>query len=145
MMISDQEKPVPSPSHIAVYFAVPWYLDCHIRSAAITGNVIDRYLAAFVKDRAHRSDWRLDPVLAGRNLHHVRQRGDQPDGPVTTHTQITDVIEEDNAGGAGAVGRLAEQPPHHDIGTPRLVHHGRTKIVVPSAKAFQPVGQCTRS
>src|SRR6202021_3974615 len=118
MMISDQKKPSPPPSHIAVYFAVPWYLDGHIRRAAITGNVIDRYLAAFVKDRAHRSDWRLDPVLAGRNLHHVRQRGDQPDGPVTTHPHITDVIEEDNAAGAGAVGRLEEQPPPPDTGTP---------------------------
>ena len=38
----------------------------------------------------------------GRMRPEVRQRGDQPDGPVAAHAEVADVVEEDDAGGAGA-------------------------------------------
>jgi hypothetical protein len=68
----------------------------------------------------HRTDWRVDPNRSGTNLGKIPQGYYQPDGPVTTHTKITDIIKKNDAELAGAVGRLTQQSPHQDLITARF-------------------------
>ena len=75
------------------------------------------------------------------NLFHEGESRYQPDGTVPAHTEIADVIKEDDAGGACGIDGLAQQGPHHHIGAPRFVYYCRPKFVVLGAKALKSRGQ----
>jgi len=62
---------------------------------------------------------------------------------MAAHAQVTDVVEEDSAGGAGGIDRVAEERTHDDIGAARFVHDGRPEVVVETLKAFQSFGKGT--
>ena len=55
---------------------------------------------------------------------------------MATHTQVTDIVEKNDAANARLVLRLNEQPAHHDIGTARLIHNRRTEAVKLALKFF---------
>jgi hypothetical protein len=57
---------------------------------------------------------------------------------VAAHAEIADIIKEDDAGGAGGVLRLTEERTYHDVGTSRLVNHGRAETIVFLTEALQP-------
>jgi hypothetical protein len=63
-------------------------------------------------------------MLARLDLSHVRKRSNEPNGSVSAHSQVTDVIEEDDAGSAGRITRFAQQSSHYDVGPSRLVDYG---------------------
>jgi hypothetical protein len=94
-----------------------------------------------VQDGAHGSYRSLDPVLPGLDPIHKVQRSHETDCPVTAHAEISNVIKEDDAGGAGRIDRVAQQCSYHNVGAARLIHDSRSEIVVLAAKAFQPFGQ----
>jgi hypothetical protein len=62
---------------------------------------------------------------------------------MAAHAQVTDVVEEDSAGGAGCIDRVTKECAHDDIGAARLVHDGRPEAVVETLKAFQTLGKGT--
>ena len=70
----------------------------------------------------------------------VGQCRNQTNRSVTTHAQIANVIEEDHTGNARRIHGFAEQSANHHVGTPRLIHYGGAKTVVPAAEAFQALG-----
>jgi hypothetical protein len=53
---------------------------------------------------------------------------------VTAHSEIADIVKENNPGGARRVHRIAEQRANHHIRAARFVDDGRPKIIVPFAK-----------
>jgi hypothetical protein len=80
-------------------------------------------------------------MLSWVDSFHVSQGRNQADRPVPAHAQISDVIEIDRAGGAGAIYRFAEQRSHSRVGPTRFVHDSRAKIVVVPAKILQALGK----
>ena len=80
-------------------------------------------------------------MLARLDAAHVGEGRDQPDGAVTAHAQVSHVVEEDHAGGAARVHRFTQQSADHHVGTPRLIYHCGTEIVVFGAESFQPGAQ----
>src|SRR5271168_347507 len=143
--MAHEEKPIPAPGHVAAHFAVSRYVDCNVGSAAITCDIVDRDLAAFVQNCADCSHRGFYFVFARFYAVHVCQSCHQADGAVTAHAEVADVIKEDDGGGAGGIDRVSEQSAHHDVGTAGLIHHSGTKIVVISAKTFQAIGERTRA
>src|ERR1700722_7263236 len=140
-MLAHEKKPVSSPGHIAPHLAVSGDFDCNICRAAITCDIVDSDLATFVQNRtdgAHRS---FNFVLSRTDALHVSQCRNQTNGPVTAHTQVADIIKEDDTRSASGIQRIAKQRAHHNVGSPRLVHYGRAKIIVLPAKAFPPISQ----
>ena len=54
---------------------------------------------------------------------------DEPDGAVAAHAEIADVVEEDHAGRARRVVRLAQQRADHHVRAARLVDDARAEVV----------------
>src|SRR5438874_10135126 len=78
-------------------------------------------------------------MLSGTDSAHVRQCRNQADAAVPAHTEIADVIEENNARDAGGIRRLCEQAAYCHIGAARLVYDSRTKPIVTFPQDFQLV------
>ena len=70
----------------------------------------------------------------------VCQCRNQADGTVTTHSQVADIVEEDDAGGARGIDRLAKQSTDHDVRTARFIHHSGAETIV-LARESAPTGQ----
>src|SRR5580692_7967234 len=146
--MAHQEKPVSAPGHIAadfaVFGAVSGYVDRNVCRAAITCDIVDGDLAAFVQNCTHGSHGSFYLVFARGDAFHVCQGRHQADGAVTAHAQVADIVKEDDTGGAGWIEGIGEQSAHHDVGTARLVNHSGAKTVVLGAKTLQTVDKRTR-
>jgi hypothetical protein len=70
----------------------------------------------------------------------VGEGDDEADGAVATHAEVADVIEEDDAGGAGGVDGCAEQGADEDVGAAGLVDDGGAEPIVRFAKRSQTFG-----
>src|SRR5271169_7008967 len=129
-VVVHQEEPVSPPSHVAAYFAVARHIDFDVCGQAVARDIVHRDFTVRMQDGTHGSDGSLDAMLPGRDLFQKRKSSHQADGAVTTHTEITHVIKEDDAGSAGRIKRLAQERSHHDVGAPRLVDDSGSKTVV---------------
>jgi hypothetical protein len=140
-MITDQKKPVATPSYIASHLPMTWHVDEHAGSFAIAHNVVHRDGTVRVQDRAHCSDGCLNPMLARSYAFHMGQRGHKTDRAVAAHAQITYIVEKDHSGRTAPIDGLAQQCADHYVGAPRLVDHRRPKRVVLIAKPLQSLRQ----
>jgi hypothetical protein len=69
------------------------------------------------------ADGCFDPMFPGFGHSCVRKRDQQPDGAMTAHSQASYIVEEDDPGRAGCVGRLAQQRTYRDIRPARFLHN----------------------
>src|SRR5215467_8133802 len=107
-MMAHQKEPVSTPRDVTMHITITWNVYLDVRCTVVTGNVVHRYLPTFVQDRGHHADRCVNPVLSWSNPVHIRQRRNQPNSSVAAHTEIADVIKEDDACGAFRVQRFAE-------------------------------------
>ena len=128
--IFGQEKPIPAPRNVARHPAKSCNLHLSALLIAIARDILDRHAAIRAERRAHYTHRRLDPVLSRRNASKVRKSRCHADRPVTAHPQIANIVEENYSRRTRRIHWLNQQRAHHHIGTPRLVHHRRAKIVV---------------
>src|SRR5437868_5816734 len=108
-MLVDEKKPVSAPRHIASDVAITGNLDRNASSLTIARHVRNGNFAAFMKrcrDDTYRS---FDAILAGTNASHESKCNHQANRPVPAHTEITHVIEKDNACFTGRICRFAQQ------------------------------------
>lgn len=136
-VIVHEKEPVSSPGYVADDWAVSGYFDLNICGTAMAGNVVDGDVAIGVEGRFDLSYGRFDLVCAWRNALHVGEGGDESDGAVATHAQVADIVEEDDAGGAVAVHRCAEESADDDVGTARFGDDCRAEGIVIAAKALE--------
>ena len=73
-------------------------------------------------------------MLAESDSSEVCERSHEADRAVPTHTERTDVVEENDAADAGRIGGWNQQPADENIRPARLVHRERTKAIVLFAK-----------
>ena len=93
-----------------------------------------------MQDCAHGADRRFDLVLSGSDAVHVGQSSNKANRAVTAHSEVANIVKENDTGGARGIDRLAEQSAYDDVGASRLIHYGGTEMVVLVAETFQPVG-----
>ena len=79
-------------------------------------------------------DSRLDPSQ-------MSQGHANSDRSVAAHAQVSDIVEENDAGRASGILRLQQQSTHHDIRAARFVYNGRAKRVVLFTKGFELFGR----
>ena len=60
---------------------------------------------------------------------------------MAAHTEVSDVVEEDHAGGAVAIDGLAEECSDDDVGTAGFGYYGGTEVVVVAAKTLEAFGE----
>ena len=136
-----KKEPVASPGDIAADLAIVGHFDFQVRGEAIARNVVHGDFAVRVQNGAHGSDGSLDAVLAGLDAIQKGEGRDEADGAVTTHAEVSNIIKEDDAGGAGGINGIAEQRADDYVGASRLVHDCGTKIIVLAAKTLEALGK----
>ena len=124
-VVGHQEEPVPAPGDVTGHGAVSRHLDRHALAVAVARHVPHGHPAVGVERRGDGADRRLDAVGARADAAHVGERDDQPDGAVAAHPERADVVEEDDARGAGRVVRLAQQRADEHVRPARLVDDAR--------------------
>ena len=75
------------------------------------------------------------------NAAEVRERNRHADRAVAAHAEVARIVEEDHAGRAFAVGRLAQERADQRVGASWLEDHGLAKVVVFATHARQPLLQ----
>jgi len=129
--ILDEIEPVSSPCDVAGDGADPRDSDGHVRAMAIRGHVLNGDAAIGAQRSAHRAYRSLNAVLATANATKVSQGGDDADRAVTTHPEITNVIEEDDTRCGGGIFRLAEERADEHVGAAGFVDdRGPERIVL---------------
>ena len=120
------------------------HLDSECLPGAIAGNVGHRDLAAGMERGGDNSHGSFEAMFARLDAAQARQRDDDSDSAVTAHAKIADVVEEEDARGAGRVCRLAEKGSDHYVRPPRLVDDGRAEPVIFPLEAVSPLRQRPR-
>ena len=142
-VIVHEEEPVPSPGHVTDDRTVSRHVDANVGRTPIAGNIVDGHFASGIEGSFDFSHRRLDAVGTGHKALQVSERGDESDGAVAAHAQISDVVKEDDAGSAVAINWFAQESADNDVGTAGLGYDGRSEGIVILAKPFQPL--CERS
>ena len=71
---------------------------------------------------------------------HVRERHGEADRSVPAHAEIARIVEENYAGGAGRVVRLAEERANHCLMTVGLGHGEAAQMIKFASEALAPLG-----
>jgi len=140
-VVLDEIEPVSSPGDIACDCAIAGDVDWDGGGGAVAGDVLYRDGAGGVEGGADDADCRFDAVGSGPDSAQMREGDDQSDGAVTAHAEVTDVIEEDDAGDAGGVDGFAEDGSDDDVGAARLVNDGGAEGIVEALEAVHAVGE----
>lgn len=141
LVMSHQKEPVASPCHVAAHFAIARDFDSNVGCPAVTGDIVHRDFAFIMQNGRDNADWSLDAVLARSDAVHISERRDQSDGSVATHSQVTHIIEKDDARNTGTVHGFAQQGTHNYVRSSGLIHHRRAERVMLLPESLQSVGQ----
>jgi hypothetical protein len=91
-----------------------------------------------MQDCADHAYTRLNAMLAGKNTSEIFEADHQANRSMAAHAKVSNIIEEDDTGGAGRVYRFTQQSSDDHIGAARLIYDCRSEGVVLGAKAFLP-------
>ena len=125
----NQAEPIPAPGEIAHHVA-------HARQVklqgvlAVTRHIVEGHLAPGRQLGGNGPDRGIDFDRAGFDPPEMRQGDDHPDGAVTAHAKVADVVEENDAELAVRLVRLDQQGADHDSGAPWFTHDGGAEIVM---------------
>ncbi len=137
----DKEEPVAAPGDVAGDRAVGGDLDGDACCRAIGGDVVDGDFEVGVEFGFHDSNGGFNAVEAGLNPPHVGEGDGEADGPVAAHMEVTYIVEEDDADGAGGVSGFAEQGSDYRVRGAGFVADRGAVTVEPGAEEVQAFAQ----
>src|SRR5688500_9177458 len=130
----DEEEPVAAPGDVTRHLAEALHLDVHRLAMPIGDDVLDRDLAMALERAGHGAHGRIEPVRARGDAPEVLQSGDDADGPVAAHAEVTRVIEVDDRGHGARLHRRHQDPADNHVGGARLGHDRAAVAVMPRAQ-----------
>src|SRR5262249_36731228 len=87
-----QEKPIAAPGDIARDAPQTGHFNSDPLAESITRHVFNSDPVPSVSLEPNNADRSLQPVRSGSDSPQVQQRDDQPDRPVSAHTEVGDVV-----------------------------------------------------
>lgn len=138
-VVADEKEPIAAPGDIAYDAAAAGHVDLDRLCKAIARNVSYRDRSVIVKRGLDRADRCFDLVFTGRDAAHILQSLDEADRTVPAHSEVSDIIEIDDAGSRGLIYRFAQKRPNDGIVTSWFANDGRTKPVIFTAKYLEPL------
>src|SRR5581483_3353037 len=125
-----QIKPVSAPGNISGHCSIFRNIDRNRIAITVADYVLHSNFSAWVQSRAHHSHRRFDAVFSRLNSSHVRQSRHHPYRAVPAHSQIADIVKEDDSRSTAGVGRRNQQRANEYVRSAWFVDHGRSKPVV---------------
>lgn len=96
-LLIDQEKPIPTPSDVAVNDAVFRNLHRHVCRKPIARDIRNLNRSVFIQCRHDNSHGGVDAVRARSDFPHVRKGHGEADGAVDTHVQRGEIVEKNHS------------------------------------------------
>lgn len=137
-----EEEPVAAPGDVAADGAGAGNFNDEGTFGAPTGYIGDGDFTVFVQGGSNDANGSFNAVLAGTDAAHVRESSNEANGTVAAHAQVTYVVEEDDAGNAGTIGRFEKRCADNHVRAARFVDDGGTEGVMLFAKHVQSFGYC---
>ena len=130
-IVIHQKKPIAGPCDVADDAPVAWHLNrLHFCGRALTGDIDHGYFAGFMERGGNGAHGCFDAMIAVGDFAQVRQRSHQSNCAVHAHAEISNIVEENHAGGTGGIGRLAEDSADDDVGAAGFVGQCAAEIIV---------------
>ena len=120
----NQEEPVTSPRDIAPNRSQPRNLDANLGGLPITRNIGEGDSSIRVQRRRHRAHRGIQEMVTGFDSAQVGEGHHQANGPMTAHSEVSDVVEENDAGHCLGTRGWNQKGSYHDIGTPGFINDG---------------------
>ena len=95
-----EEEPVAAPGDVSAHGSETSDFDRDRLGKTIALDILDRRRAAVDELHADRSDRRLEAMAPRLEPAHIAQGHGKADRAVAAHAEISDIVEEDDAGGA---------------------------------------------
>src|SRR5450631_3056222 len=142
-MLGNQKEPVAAPRDIADHPADPGNVHGKIAGRAVAHYVGHADLAVRTQACRHRPDRRIDADRPRGEVAGMAKRRDQSNRAVAAHTQITHVVEEDDAELAVGAVWMDEQRADEGIRAARFIYDSRTVRIEVLAKSLYALGERT--
>ena len=136
-----QKEPVPAPRDVARHRSPFRQSDLYVLVSSMARDIDDGNPAIAMETGGHDADGRVDLVNAGRDPPQMGQRRDDSDGAVAAHSQISGVVEENDARRAAFLVRLYQHRPDQDIRPARLAADPAPKRIEVLSKCFHAPGE----
>src|SRR6185503_8224418 len=107
-MLAHEEEPVAPPRHIADNSAIAGHIKLEAGKMAVGRNVTNRCAGVRMKAHINGADRCLNQVIAAANALKVSKCCCNPNHSMAAHPEVARVIEEDDCGGAGGIGRFEQ-------------------------------------
>jgi hypothetical protein len=102
-VIFDEKEPIATPGNVAGHWPKSRHVDGHISSQPVTRNICDLDCSILFEGCNDNADGRFDAMPTWSNAIEIGERGDDADRSVTAHPEVTDIVEKDDARGAGTI------------------------------------------
>ena len=90
----------------------------------VARDIVEGDPTIFVENRGDETDRSLETMDPGSDPTEVMKTRNHPDGAVAAHSQIPDIVEEEDPSEGFRKRGRDEQGPYENIGTPRLIDDG---------------------
>ena len=128
-LIGNEKEPVSTPGDVAGDCSVAWHVDCLIRNASIRRHIGNGDPVILMQGGGDDTDGSFDAMIPRGDPSEMGQGFDHPDGPVEASVKVGDVVEENDSGHAGVIGRFAKKGSHHRVKAPGFVNESGSNPV----------------
>src|SRR6266702_8684837 len=112
---------------------------------AVGRDILNCYFAGVMQCGGDFSNRGLDAMYAWGDAAEIGEGSDEADGSVAAHADVSNVVEEDHAGGALGVDGLAQERADDHIRAAGFIHRGGSQVVVFASQELQALRQGTRA
>src|SRR5207244_205868 len=113
--IIHEKEPVATPGYVTRYSAEVRHIHRDVCGEPIAGYILHGDLTAFMQYRGDHADGRFDAMPPTANSPEMSERDDDADRSVHAHSQVTDIVKENDAGRVCGIVWLAQQSAHDNV------------------------------
>jgi hypothetical protein len=85
--------------------------------------------------------WRFDQMLSRSDSAHVSESGYEADGSVAAHSEVSDIVEEDDSGGGCGIDWFAEECSDDDLGSAGFADDSAAEMIEFGLKPLHSIGK----
>jgi len=140
-VVLDEKEPVAAPGDVSFELPVTGDVYGNGGSKTIAWDVRDGDPAIFVEMGRNSAYWGFDLMLSRADSAHVSESRDEADGSVAAHSEVSDIVEEDDSGGGCGIDWFAEECADDDFGSAGFTDDSAAEMIEFGMKTAHSIGK----
>jgi len=140
-MVSDEKEPVAGPGDVSFELSVTGDIYGNGGSKTIAWDICDGDAAIFVEVSRNGAYWRLDAMFSRGDSAHVCEGCYETDGSVAAHSEVSDIVEEDDSGCGFGIDWFAEERSDDDFGSAGFADDSAAEMIEFGLKTPHSIGK----